>query len=103
VFLVCYDIRWPDAAQERSGQRRLARVYRLLRGFGDPIQKSVFRCVLSELQRAHLESALDALIHHRQDQVLFVHLGAAGARTTWRARTLGVPLLDTDRSCKIVG
>ena len=37
------------------------------------------------------------------DQVLFVHLGAAGARTSWRTHTLGVPLLDPARSCRIIG
>jgi CRISPR-associated protein Cas2 len=103
VYLVSYDVRWPDPADERAGQRRLGKVYRLLRGFGDPIQKSVFRCTLSDLQRAHLEERLDLIIHKQLDQVLFVHLGAAGARTSWRTHTLGVPLLDPERSCKIIG
>ncbi|MDD4792699.1 MAG: CRISPR-associated endonuclease Cas2, partial [Firmicutes bacterium] len=37
-FIVCYDI---------SDPKRLRKMYRTMRGFGDPLQKSVFTCDLS--------------------------------------------------------
>ena len=49
VFLVCYDIADP---------KRLRKVYQLVRAYGERLQYSVFRCVLSELQRAQLERSL---------------------------------------------
>ncbi len=103
VYLVCYDIRWPAPHDEKRGQRRLHRIHRLLRGFGDALQDSVFRCTLSPRHRAELELRLKALIDPEVDQVLIVHLGAAGARTTWRATTLGVPMSEAARTCIVIG
>jgi CRISPR-associated protein Cas2 len=103
LYLVCYDIRWPAPHDEKAGARRLKRVYDTLRGFGDPVQASVFRCALSDLQRAHLSARLDQIVHKQLDQVLIVHLGAVEAKTAWRVETIGVPLIDPERVCKIIG
>lgn len=67
-YIVSYDISDPG---------RLRRVYKTMRDFGDGIQLSVFLCELSELDRAQLERRLLDVINQRQDQVLFVKLGAA--------------------------
>lgn len=92
VFLVCYDISHPA---------RLRRVHRTVRAFGDAVQLSVFVCALTPMQRARLEAQLKAEIHHDEDQVLFVPLGMAGARTTWRAWSLGRPVAEPDRVVRI--
>jgi CRISPR-associated protein Cas2 len=42
IYLVCYDVADP---------KRLRKVYRTMRGFGDPLQYSIFRCELSARQR----------------------------------------------------
>jgi CRISPR-associated protein Cas2 len=93
VYLVCYDICAPG---------RLRRVYRILRGFGDALQYSVFRCTLSEVQLARLKDRLSGALNAAEDQVLFVRLGPEDARTTWRAFTLGVPLVHPERVARIV-
>ncbi len=93
VYVVAYDI---------ADDKRLRRVYRTMRGYGDRVQYSVFVCQLTDLQRAWLESALDRLIHPTEDQVLFIPLGRAGARTTWRAWALGRPLEEPERVVRIV-
>ena len=103
AYWVCTDVRWPAPRDKAAGARRLARVYKIMRGFGDPVQKSVFRCVLSDVQRAHLEDKLEQVIKKDVDQVLFVHLGTADARSAWRTPRIGRPLLDPERVCKIVG
>jgi CRISPR-associated protein Cas2 len=62
--LISYDIREP---------KRWRRAYRLLRGYGRPIQYSLFRCRLSQVEverlRWELESVLEA-----EDALLFVGL-----------------------------
>ncbi len=93
VYLVCYDI---------SDAKRLRRVHRILRGYGDAMQLSVFLCQLTELQRAHLVNLLERAVHHDDDQVLFVPLGTAGARTTWRAWSIGRAIVEPERVVRIV-
>jgi CRISPR-associated protein Cas2 len=81
-YIVCYDI---------SDPKRLRRVHRTMRGFGDPLQYSVFRCVLSPAERILLLEALSGIIHHREDQVMLLHLGPADGRAGERIETLGRP------------
>lgn len=96
LYLVCYDV-----CGERA-ERRLPKVYRCLRGFGEHVQYSVFRCVLTDRQLAELEAALTAIIDHRQDQVMIVPLGSAEAPGAWQGWTLGLPIGDPERVVRIV-
>lgn len=63
-YLVVYDIRDP---------RRWRRAYRILKGSGERIQYSLFRCRLSKTEMEHLRWEL-----HREladeDDLMFVHL-----------------------------
>jgi CRISPR-associated protein Cas2 len=70
-YLVTYDIRDP---------KRLRRTFKAMRGFGDPLQYSVFQCDLSEHEKVALRAALSAIIKADEDQVLIVDLGPAGGR-----------------------
>lgn len=60
-LLVAYDI---------SDDRRRNRLHRLLRGFGEPVQKSVFVCWVDEARRRRLETLLDDFgrAAHRGDE-----------------------------------
>ncbi len=93
LYLVCYDI---------SDPRRLRLVYKTMRGYGDHLQYSVFRCVLSDLQMANLEDSLSRTINHDEDQVLLIHLGSAESKRSWRSRTLGRPLVHPERVVRII-
>lgn len=93
VWLVTYDI---------TDDGRLRSVYKLMRGYGDHLQYSVFRCILSDRQLATLKERLTDLIDHRKDQVLFVPLGSPDAERTWRHWTLGVPLTHPERVVRIL-
>lgn len=66
-YLVTYDI---------SDPKRLKSIFKLLKGYGEPWQKSVFFCHLGLLKRKKLEIRLLDLIHNWQDQVLIIDLGA---------------------------
>ncbi|MDH7515690.1 MAG: CRISPR-associated endonuclease Cas2 [Bacteroidota bacterium] len=68
LYIVTYDV---------CDAKRLRRVFRLLRGYGDHLQLSVFRCELSDRERAELVQKLHDLIKHDEDQVLLFPLGPA--------------------------
>jgi CRISPR-associated protein Cas2 len=93
-YIVSYDI---------SDEKRLRRVHRTMRGFGEPLQYSVFRCVLSSAERILLLEALTPLINHREDQVMLVNLGPADGRGAECIETIGrAPAADPDRIAVIV-
>lgn len=94
AYLVCYDVAHPD---------RLRRVYRVMRGYGDHLQYSVFHCVLSARQRATLEATLRDVIHADEDQVLFVTLGDAEGDRSKRMWALGIPFVHPERCVKVIG
>ena len=92
-YLVCYDI---------SDDKRLRRVFRAMRAYGDHLQYSVFECQLRTVDLVHLRMELAALIHHGQDQVLFVDLGPAEGRSDRVITALGRPYTLLDAPCIIV-
>jgi CRISPR-associated protein Cas2 len=92
MYIVCYDITDP---------RRLKKVYDVMRGWGDHLQYSVFRCVLSPKQLAQLESDLTAVIADSEDQVLIVPLGSEESRLAHRMYTLGVALTHPERVVQV--
>ena len=92
-FLVCYDIR---------DDKRLARVAKAMRGFGDRIQYSIFECQFTEMDLVRCRAALAAVINQKQDQVLFVDLGPAEGRGDRVISSLGQAYSRIDAPCIIV-
>lgn len=68
LYIVAYDI---------ADQKRWRRVFRLMKGYGEWVQLSVFQCRLTPRQHAELISLLDGLIHHHQDHIILLDLGLA--------------------------
>lgn len=68
LYLVTYDI---------CDDKRLRRAHKLLKGYGEWVQLSVFQCRLSRRRQAELQSLLDGLIDHKHDHVLMLDLGPA--------------------------
>jgi CRISPR-associated protein Cas2 len=66
TYLVCYDI---------CNERRLRRVHRLLKGYGQAWQYSVFYCRLKQVDRVKMQSELEREVNQRDDQVLILDLG----------------------------
>ncbi len=81
-YLVTYDI---------SSPKRLRRVYQTLLGYGEHLQLSVFRCDLTAVRLVELRMALAEIIHHQEDQVLLIRLGASSEKTLGRFEVLGRP------------
>ena len=93
TFIVSYDIADP---------KRLRRVYRLMRGWGDHIQLSVFRCELSARELVELRSSLVRVIHHAEDQVLFVDVGPVDGRGSTSIRSIGKVYSAPERCAMVV-
>lgn len=68
LYLVTYDI---------SDQKRWRKVFRLMQGYGEWVQLSVFQCRLSQRRQAELIATLDELIHHDDDHILLMDIGPA--------------------------
>lgn len=66
TYLVCYDI---------CDDKRLRAVPKTMRDYGDHLQYSVFECQWTQTDLARCRHALGKIIHHGEDQVLFVDLG----------------------------
>jgi len=71
VYLVCYDV---------ADEKRLRRTYKKMRGFGEPVQYSVFRCELSPTEKQSLRETLWEILNWQHDRVMLIDLGPAGAR-----------------------
>jgi CRISPR-associated protein Cas2 len=68
LFIVTYDI---------SDPKRWRRVFRIMKGYGEWLQLSVFQCRLSARRRAELQALLDSAINHAHDHVILLDLGDA--------------------------
>lgn len=66
-YLVAYDIR---------DQKRLRLVWQTMKGYGEPLQYSVFICDLSRGEKSGMKFRLGAIIDHGIDSVAVVDLGA---------------------------
>lgn len=92
-YLVCYDI---------CDDKRLRKVHKLMRGFGDHLQYSVFECQLTPMDLVRCRSQLSEIIHHGEDQVLFVDLGPAEGRGDRVITALGKAYSAIDAPCIVV-
>lgn len=93
TYLVCYDI---------ADDKRLRRVFKTCRDYGEHLQFSIFECDLDPADKARLEAALRDLIKHDEDQVLFVSLGPAEGRGERVITALGQPYVNLDAPCLVI-
>lgn len=92
-YIVSYDI---------CDAKRLRQVLETVRGYGDHLQYSVFRCDLNPTERLQLRDALSKIIHHLEDQVLFIDLGPEDGRARLVFESLGRDYLAPERQAIIV-
>jgi CRISPR-associated protein Cas2 len=93
TYLVSYDI---------CDDKRLAKVHKTMRGFGDHLQYSVFECQMTPTDLIKCRTALGKIIDHRQDQVLFVDLGPVEGRGDRVITALGRAYSPIDSPCIVV-
>lgn len=93
AYLVCYDICEP---------KRLRRVYRAMRGYGDHLQLSVFRCDLTSAEKVAMVTQLGDIVNHGEDQVMIVPLGPPTGHNANAIETIGVPIAGLERHAVVV-
>lgn len=90
MVLVTYDV----STETAGGKRRLRRVARACRDFGQRVQFSVFECAVEPAQWVELRARLIAEIDPETDSLRFYQLGA-----NWKGRVEHIgakPALDLD-------
>ena|SRR6186713_700180 len=92
LYIVAYDIANP---------KRWRRVFRVMEGFGEWLQLSVFQCRLSRQRHAELVALLDGIIHHDDDHVVLMDIGPA-EQVTPRVVSLGKTYSAVERAPVIV-
>ncbi len=90
TYLVCYDI---------ADDKRLRRVFKLCKNFGDHLQFSVFECDLSATEKIRFETSIKDIIDSTKDQVMFVRLGPAEGRGDRVISAIGIPYVTMDAPC----
>lgn len=65
-YLVAYDIREPE---------RLRVIHACMKGYGDPLQYSVFLCDLDGMEHLDMVGDLRAIMHEGEDSIAIVDLG----------------------------
>ena len=93
TYLVTYDV---------SDDKRLRAVHRTMRDFGDHLQYSVFECQMTRTDLARCRHLLGEIIHHGEDQVLFVNLGPSEGRGDRVIGAIGKPYVPFDAACFVV-
>ena len=93
LYIVTYDVR---------DDRRLRRVFRLMRGYGDHLQYSVFRCELSDRERAELITKLADILKLTEDQALLFPLGPAGGVREQHVHHVGLPYEPSEHTTRVI-
>lgn len=93
IYIVSYDI---------SDPKRLRRVFQTMRNWGDHIQLSVFECELTDRELVELRTELAGVIHHGEDQVLFIDVGPVAGRGDRSIESLGRTYFPPERLAVVV-
>jgi CRISPR-associated protein Cas2 len=93
TYIVSYDI---------ADDKRVKKVFKAMRDFGDHLQYSVFECQFTPADLARCRAALADIIHHEEDQVLFILLGPSEGRGDRVINALGKPYTTLDGPCIVV-
>jgi CRISPR-associated protein Cas2 len=93
LFLVAYDVR---------NARRLRQIHKKLKGFGQPLQFSVFQCELTHTEKLIMIGAVTEIIHHREDRVLIVNMGRRKGRADRVIEVLGRQELPPEKGPLVI-
>lgn len=92
-YLVCYDIR---------DEKRLRRVFQILKGYGKHWQFSIFFCTLKPIERVRLQADLEAAMNLEQDQALIIDLGPDQEKARQAATVIGQSLPPADGNIVVI-
>lgn len=76
--LVTYDV----STETAEGRRRLRRVAKVCQAYGQRVQKSVFECIVGEVELEELKYRLQEIIDANQDSLRFYRLREPNTKYT---------------------
>ena len=92
IYIVAYDI---------SDTKRWRRIFKILHGYGEWLQLSIFQCRLSKTKRAELESRLREIIRGGRDHLVIIDIGPA-ANVKLRIESIGKELNTIERKAVVI-
>ena len=92
LYIVTYDISAPS---------RWRRVFRIMNGYGEWLQLSVFQCRLTARRHQEMLARLEKAMHGRDDHVLVIDIGDADKVET-RIESLGKTWKKLERRALII-
>lgn len=92
-YIVTYDI---------TDDGRRTNVFKALRGYGEHIQYSVFRCDLSPAERVSMAAELHFLVDHKSDQILLIDLGPMDGRAASCVDSIGRRYIPPERTVVVI-
>lgn len=92
LYVISYDI---------SDPKRWRLIFKLMKGYGEWLQLSVFQCRWSRTRVLEVEAALRERMNQREDHVLILDLGPA-ENVIPRVRSLGKQFAAVERTAVIV-
>lgn len=85
VFIAAYDI---------ADDKRRTKVFHKLKGYGEALQYSLFRCILTPMQRLKMRAELWEVLNQAEDRLLLIDLGPDDGRGKTSIESWGLPLDD---------
>ena len=92
-YLVCYDI---------SDAKRLRRVHKVLKGYGEAWQFSIFFCVLKDIDRVRLQIDLEEQMNQKEDQAVILDMGPNEEEAREATTVIGLPLPEQESGIVVV-
>ena len=89
TYIVAYDV---------VVDKRRVKAHKILKGHGDALQYSVFRCDLSLSERVVMQSALWEVLNLQDDRIVILDLGPQDGRAKIAVETWGKPLEESPPS-----
>lgn len=68
TYIVAYDI---------ADAKRWRRVFKIMNGYGEWLQLSIFQCRLNRARHAELVALLDEIIRQHEDHLVIIDIGPA--------------------------
>ena len=87
-----------DVIADRKGDKRRAKLFDLLKDFGEHVQYSVFFCELSVSERLELISTAREIINQEEDQLIVLEVGPDNQDWAMQLECLGKPWKPRDKS-----
>lgn len=92
LYIVTYDI---------ADDKRWRRLFKLMHGYGEWLQLSVFQCRLTRMRQAELVQLIEGILHREKDHLLMLDIGPA-ENVQLRVLSIGKAFAPVERAPVIV-